>query len=197
MATVPESNQKNHDSSLDSPLLPPRPPSKEPAGWESGPEKLCIDDMLQKYCGEFGSWQLRHFVLTSLAWALEAFHTMVMIFADQEPGWRCVKGSTLCDEKQRSVCGFEPGSWEWDGGSGTSTVAQWELVCSEKYKVGLVQALFFGGCMIGELFPAYLSLWFLYILLSIFALAGSMLFLKKKIPFKKSYPFLSMIFFSL
>ncbi|XVF70494.1 hypothetical protein PTKIN_Ptkin11bG0166100 [Pterospermum kingtungense] len=149
MATLRGGSDPNsHDSSLDSPLLPP--PSKEP-GWESGPsEKICIDDMLQKYCGEFGSWQLRHFVLTSLAWALEAFHTMVMIFADQEPGWRCIKGSTsTCDERQSSVCGFAPGSWEWEGGSGSSTVAQWGLVCSEKYKVGLVQALFFGGCMIG------------------------------------------------
>ena len=84
---------------------------------------------------------------------------MVMIFADQEPVWWCIKGSgSRCDEKESSVCGLEPGSWEWKGGSGSSTVAQWGLVCGEKYKVGLVQALFFGGCMIGELFPADLSL---------------------------------------
>ncbi|XWS09884.1 hypothetical protein CRYUN_Cryun39dG0028000 [Craigia yunnanensis] len=144
MATLPGSDPSSHGSSLESPLLPP---SKEP-GPGSEPEKLHIDDMLQKYCGEFGSWQLRHFVLTSLAWALEAFHTMVMIFADQEPAWRCIKGSG-CDEKESSVCGLEPGSWEWKGGSGSSTVAQWGLVCGEKYKVGLVQALFFGGCLIG------------------------------------------------
>ncbi|XVF04025.1 hypothetical protein REPUB_Repub05bG0045100 [Reevesia pubescens] len=150
MATSLRSDLNSHGSSLDSPLLPP---SKEPV-WEpeprSKPEKLCIDNMLQKYCGEFGSWQLKHFVLTSLAWALEAFHTMVMIFADQEPAWRCIKGSGLgCKEKAKNVCGLEPGSWEWKGGSGSSTVAQWGLVCGEKYKVGLVQAFFFGGCMIG------------------------------------------------
>lgn len=146
MASSPESEPGSHDSSLDAPLLPP---SKEP-GRESGPEKLCIDDMLQKYCGEFGSWQLRHFVLTCLAWALEAFHTMVMIFADREPAWRCIKGSgSRCDEKASNVCELEPGSWAWNGGSGSSTVAQWGLVCAEKYKVGLVQAVFFGGCMIG------------------------------------------------
>ncbi|OMP04542.1 General substrate transporter [Corchorus olitorius] len=147
MATSPGSDLSSHGSSLESPLLP----SKEP-GWEtipeSEPEKLGIDDMLQKYCGEFGSWQLRHFVLTSLAWALEAFHTMVMIFADQEPAWRCLTPGSGCDEKG-SVCGVEPGSWEWEGGPGSSTVAQWGLVCGDKYKVGLVQALFFGGCMIG------------------------------------------------
>ncbi|XP_027170819.1 organic cation/carnitine transporter 4 [Coffea eugenioides] len=114
-------------------------------------EKLCIDDMLQKYCGEFGFWQLRHFILASLAWALEAFHTMVMIFADREPGWRCLDGAagSGCYPEAKSVCELEPGSWEWIGGPGTSTVAEFGLVCGQKYKVGLVQALFFGGCMIG------------------------------------------------
>ncbi|KAM6580400.1 hypothetical protein CsatA_004174 [Cannabis sativa] len=123
-------------------------------------QKICIDVMLQKYCGEFGPWQLRHFVLTSLAWALEAFHTMVMIFADREPDWRCVDGPlglTGCNRVAKTVCGLEPGSWEWVGGVGSSTVAQWGLVCGEKYKVGLVQALFFGGCMIGAGIFGHLS----------------------------------------
>ncbi|KAE8704053.1 Organic cation/carnitine transporter 4 [Hibiscus syriacus] len=86
MANRPrESDPSSHGSSLASPLLVP---SKEESGLGSEPKKLCIDDMLQAYCGEFGHWQRKHFVLTSLAWALEAFHTMVMIFADREPGWR-------------------------------------------------------------------------------------------------------------
>lgn len=136
---------------LRSPLLSPA----EKSAGEPEPQKLGIDDMLQKYCGEFGPYQLRHFILTSLAWALEAFHTMVMIFADREPDWRCVAGPlgrSGCEAAAKTVCGLEPGSWEWVGGLSSSTVAQWGLVCGEKYKVGLVQALFFGGCMIGELY---------------------------------------------
>ncbi|XP_059662555.1 organic cation/carnitine transporter 4 [Cornus florida] len=144
------------DPDLRSPLIPP---AKNLDG-ESEAEKLCIDDMLQKYCGEFGAWQLKHFVLTSLAWALEAFHAMVMIFADREPGWRCVGGGpeTVCwSSAVQSVCGLEPGSWEWIGGPGSSTVAQWGLVCGDKYKVGLVQSLFFGGCLIGAGIFGHLS----------------------------------------
>lgn len=136
------SDPTDWSSDLRSPLLEPVKESEPKAE----PEKLCIDDMLQRYCGEFGPWQLKHFVLTSLAWALEAFHTMVMIFADREPGWTCTSGSG-CD---MSFCSLEPGSWEWNGGSGSSTVAEWGLVCGHKYRVGLVQALFFGGCMIGQ-----------------------------------------------
>lgn len=80
-------------------------------------------------------------MLTSLAWALEAFHTMVMIFADREPDWRCLGGAagSGCDVTARTVCGLKPGSWEWTGGLGSSTVAEWGLVCEEKYKVGLAQ----------------------------------------------------------
>ncbi|KAJ4848420.1 Organic cation/carnitine transporter 4 [Turnera subulata] len=139
------------DPDLRSPLLP----SKKPDPGAEAHEKLTIDDMLQRHCGEFGPWQLRHFILTSLAWALEAFHTMVMIFADREPGFRC--SGPGCDEGTKSVCGFAPGSWEWIGGPASSTVAEWGLVCGEKFKVGLVQAVFFGGCMIGAGIFGHLS----------------------------------------
>ncbi|OIV99138.1 hypothetical protein TanjilG_01113 [Lupinus angustifolius] len=134
------------------PLLPPLSKPGEL-------EKLSIDEMLQKYCGEFGRWQLRHFILTNLAWALEAFHTMVMIFADREPEWRCRNGAAGfgCDASAKSVCQLEPGSWEWIGDKAATTVAEWGLVCGDKFKVGLVQAVFFGGCMIGAGIFGHLS----------------------------------------
>lgn len=135
------------------------------------PERICIDGILQKYCGEFGPWQLRHFVLTSLAWALEAFHTMVMIFADREPDWRCTVGPPGCDASARAggVCGLRPDSWEWTEGPWSSTAAEWGLVCGEKYKVGLVQALFFGGCMIGE-FSLFLLLQIYFLFQKLFSI---------------------------
>ncbi|KAK4750633.1 hypothetical protein SAY87_004115 [Trapa incisa] len=153
-ALYPSSLQPPHSDGhgaadhLRQPLLPPA------AAAVSKSEKICIDGILQKHCGEFGPWQLRHFVLTSIAWALEAFHTMVMIFADREPGWRCTGagvGAMGCDAAMAAggVCDLRPGTWEWTEGAWSSTAAEWGLVCGEKYKVGLVQALFFGGCMIG------------------------------------------------
>ncbi|XP_073152626.1 organic cation/carnitine transporter 4-like [Henckelia pumila] len=135
----PSEYSRPNDPNLHRPLLGP-----------VAAERLCVDDVLQKYCGEFGRWQLRHFVLTSMAWALEAFHVMVVIFADREPAWRCTSGGTAgCSAAAKSVCELEAGSWEWIGGEESSTVAEFGLVCGQKYKVGLVQALFFGGCMIG------------------------------------------------
>uniref|UniRef100_M1BP11 Organic cation transporter n=2 Tax=Solanum tuberosum TaxID=4113 RepID=M1BP11_SOLTU len=112
-----------------------------------------MDEMLEKYCGEFGLWQLRHLVLTSLAWLLEGIHSMVMIFADREPAWHYLTshaGTT-------SRCSSEPGSWEWTGGTGSSTMSEFGLICGEKYKVGLVQSIFFAGCMVGAGVTGHLS----------------------------------------
>ncbi|CAL0323555.1 unnamed protein product [Lupinus luteus] len=122
-------------------------------------EKLCMDDMLVKYCGEFGRWQQRQFILVSLAWILEASHSMVMIFADHEPNWRCLSGSagSGCSATATSVCHLKPGSWEWVGGRNRSTVSEWGLICGDKFKVGLVQALFFLGCSIGAGIFGHLS----------------------------------------
>lgn len=97
----------------------------------SSERRLGIDEVLRQHAGEFGPWQLRHFVLVSAAWALEAFHTMVMIFADRETG-------------------EEPRQWDWLRGGAASTVAEWGLVGEQRYKIGLVQSAFFLGCMIGE-----------------------------------------------
>ncbi|KAI3928264.1 hypothetical protein MKW98_023865 [Papaver atlanticum] len=138
---VSSSDSGNHDLTT-SLLVPGKTQAKKDNNNNMG-----IDEMLQRYCGEFGSWQLKHFILTSLAWALEAFHTMVMIFADREPEWKCT--SHNCSSMAKSVCGFESGSWEWIGGSGVSTISEWGLICGDKYKVGLVQSAFFAGCMVG------------------------------------------------
>uniref|UniRef100_A0ACD5UW13 Uncharacterized protein n=1 Tax=Avena sativa TaxID=4498 RepID=A0ACD5UW13_AVESA len=107
--------------------------------------RVSIDDALARHAGEFGRWQLRHFVLVSAAWALEALHTMVIIFADREPAMSCPAGDGRCGDR----CAGAAAGWEWVQGSASSTVAEWGLVCGERYKVGLVQAIFFAGCMVG------------------------------------------------
>ncbi|KAI3753857.1 hypothetical protein L2E82_25921 [Cichorium intybus] len=141
-------------------LHPPLLPPDETLGDDNELplQRLSVDQMLAKYCGEFGFWQFKHFVLTCMAWALQAFHTMVMIFADREQGWTCEPGSGCIWDVDKSICDLEqPGSWRWDDGDGWSTVAEWGMVCGEKYKVGLVQAAFFAGCMIGAGIFGHLS----------------------------------------
>lgn len=124
-------------------------PTIEPIVESAATERLTIDDMLGKYCGEFGPWQWKNFVLANLGWTLEALHTMIVIFADHQPRWQCID-PTDCNAAATSVCGMKPGSWEWVDGRRSSTVAEWSLICGDKYKVGLAQSMFFIGCMIGN-----------------------------------------------
>ncbi|RLM74884.1 organic cation/carnitine transporter 4 [Panicum miliaceum] len=107
--------------------------------------RMGIDEALSAHAGEFGRWQLRHFALVSAAWALEALHTMVIIFADREPAMVCAAAGGVCGDR----CAGAAAGWEWADGAASSTVAEWGLVCGERYKVGLAQAVFFAGCMIG------------------------------------------------
>jgi len=122
-------------------------------------KKMSIDEMLWHHCGELGRWHLRHFVLTSLSWVLVGFHTMVIIFADHEPHWNCHAGSLGfdCNAAATSICELKPCSWEWVGGT---TVSDWGLICGDKFKVGLVRAVFFVGWTIGLLIFSYLCLKF-------------------------------------
>ncbi|KAF7011367.1 hypothetical protein CFC21_025685 [Triticum aestivum] len=114
-------------------------------GSVGGGNRLSIDDALAQHAGEFGRWQLRHFLLVIAAWTLEAMHTMVMIFADREPAMSCPAGDGRCGDR----CSGASAGWEWDQGSASSTVAEWGLVCGESYKVGLVHAMYFASAMIG------------------------------------------------
>lgn len=131
--------------------------SKMKRGAAAGPEGveyLTVDEMLVKYVGEFGRAQFWHFVLVSLAWTVEALHTMSMIFGDRVPAWRCVDqgssdGGGSCTPSS-SLCDLAPGSWEWVDGKSASTVSQFNLICGEEYKVGLAGSLFFIGALFGK-----------------------------------------------
>lgn len=119
--------------------------NQEPPKSSECNEKIGVDEMLQRYAGEFGPWQLRHFMLTSVAWTLGAFQGMAVVFADHRPKWRCISGGA-CPE---TMCGLPHDAWEWDGGRRTSTVAEWDLVCKDMYKAGIPQFAFFVGCLLG------------------------------------------------
>ncbi|PKA63695.1 Organic cation/carnitine transporter 4 [Apostasia shenzhenica] len=124
-----------HDSSdgLTAALLPP-------AGSGDGREEMGVDEMLQRFAGEFGRWQFRQFLFTSLAWVLCAFQIVVVVFADREPA---LPGTCPAAVK--------PVKWP------RSTAEEWGLICGKRYKLGLAQSAFFAGSMAGAAFFGHLS----------------------------------------
>lgn len=131
-----------------------------------------MDDMLVKHVGEFGWAQFWHFVLVSLAWTVEAFHTLVMIFGDRVPEWQCLPhhSSAIASASasvqvggvidtlssfptctaSSALCDLDRSAWEWVGGRRQSTVSEWDLICGEEYKAGLAGSLFFIGVLFGN-----------------------------------------------
>ncbi|CAI9113317.1 OLC1v1013894C1 [Oldenlandia corymbosa var. corymbosa] len=123
------------------------------------PEKLelTVDQVIEEYVGSFGISQLLHVFLVSVTWIFDAHSTLVTIFTDAQPAeWRCISSSpsSSCQSNSgnaaaASVCGLKPGTWEWIGGNSSSTIAEWGLICDNKYLAALPASLYFPGSLIG------------------------------------------------
>ncbi|KAJ0968889.1 hypothetical protein J5N97_021766 [Dioscorea zingiberensis] len=70
--------------------------------------------------------------------------------------WKCKVPSSLCSSSA-SLCGLEPGTWEWNGGHKTSTVAEWNLICNHKFRAGVPSSMFFIGSLFGSVTQAQLA----------------------------------------
>eukprot|EP00897_Mesotaenium_endlicherianum_P004088 jgi/Mesen1/3707/ME000202S02790 len=117
--------------------------------------ELTIDEMLQQGVGECGWAQQRHFFLVSLPWITEAIQTLLMVFIDREPPWRCTflaadsaKNQPILCSQSSSICSLTPEQWEWVD-SQVSTVSEFDLTCESAWKASLVQSFFFFGFLFG------------------------------------------------
>ncbi|XP_042502805.1 organic cation/carnitine transporter 1 [Macadamia integrifolia] len=120
--------------------------------------ELTVDEVIEEYIGSFGFSQLIHVFLVSLAWVFDSQNTLVTIFSDAQPSWTCNGGGSWCDPGSTgSVCQVEPGYWEWVGGNGSSTIAEWGLVCDRKFRAGVPASLFFIGSLLGSAAYGYLA----------------------------------------
>lgn len=119
--------------------------------------ELTVDEVVEEYVGSLGFSQLVHVLLVSLAWIFDAQSTLVTIFTDAQPPWRCKSG--LCrgynnsSSNTGSVCELVSGTWEWVGGHTSSTIAEWNLVCDRRFLAALPASVYFLGSLIGIHIP--------------------------------------------
>ncbi|XP_047939957.1 organic cation/carnitine transporter 1 isoform X1 [Salvia hispanica] len=112
--------------------------------------QLTVDEVVEEYVGSFGFSQLVQVILVSLARIFDSHCTLVTIFTDAQPqSWRCI-GRECGGTTAASVCGLKPGTWEWSGGSTSSTIAEWGLVCDRKFLAALPTSVYFLGSLIGS-----------------------------------------------
>ncbi|KAL5721607.1 hypothetical protein ACHQM5_005229 [Ranunculus cassubicifolius] len=118
--------------------------------------EMSVDEVIEEYVGTFGFSQLLHVFFVSLAWIFDSQNTLITIFTDAQPSWTC-KGGCNQGDSSSSMCGMRPGTWEWVDGNGSSTIAEWGLVCDYKFLAGLPAALFFLGSLLGSVFYGYVA----------------------------------------
>ncbi|XP_065871532.1 organic cation/carnitine transporter 1 [Euphorbia lathyris] len=140
--------------------------------------ELTVDEVVENYVGSLGLSQIIHVFLVSLAWIFDSQNTLVTIFSDAEPpSWRCklpadhhllyqnntavysmcINGTGGGKGHHGSVCELPPGTWEWVGGSTSSIIAEWGLVCDRRFLAGVPASVFFIGSLFGSAFYGFLA----------------------------------------
>ncbi|WCJ17738.1 Organic cation/carnitine transporter 1 [Euphorbia peplus] len=137
---------------------------------------LTVDEVVENYVGSLGLSQIIHVFLVSLAWIFDSQNTLATIFSDaQPPTWRCNLPTdhhvlypnntavySLCVNgtgggHHGSVCELPPGTWEWIGGSTSSIIAEWGLICDRRFLAGIPASVFFIGSLFGSAFYGFLA----------------------------------------
>ncbi|KAJ0968891.1 hypothetical protein J5N97_021768 [Dioscorea zingiberensis] len=120
--------------------------------------ELTVNEIIEQYVGSFGMSQILQVFLVTLAWVFDAQNTLVTIFTDAQPAWKCKVPSFSCFSSSNiSLCDLEPDTWDWIGDHKTSTVAEWDLICSHKFRAGLPSSMFFIGSLFGSVIQGQLA----------------------------------------
>ena len=118
---------------------------------ESCQVEMTVEEVIERHVGSLGLSQLVQVVLVSLAWMFDSQNTLVTIFTDAQPSeWRCK--AEACSDGGGGVCGLLPGTWEWVAGHGSTTIAEWGLICNHKFLAAIPTSLFFLGSLLGTFF---------------------------------------------
>ena len=110
-------------------------------------DALTVDEMLSLHVGGVGRAQVRHFMLASVAWVPAAFLTLMSVFTERNPAWRCTSISPDgCGDND--ICDLRDDEWEWVS-KPASIVSEWNLICDEQWKVSASDSMFFLGFFFG------------------------------------------------
>ncbi|XP_069985725.1 organic cation transporter protein isoform X4 [Penaeus vannamei] len=114
---------------------------------------LTIDDVYGRI-GHFGNRQkIYFFVLCSLnGWC--AFHQLLTVFVGLDPSFECYEKNASSTAKPliNKCINNDPQECRLSYTSEYKSFAsEWNLICSEKYKVAMVQSVWMGGVMTGAL----------------------------------------------
>ncbi|XP_065064777.1 organic cation transporter protein-like [Rhopilema esculentum] len=117
-----------------------------------------IDEILP-YVGEFGRYQIMLVSMLSIIILCCGFPILIMYFAGQNPAWKCVYNSTVCnlngtfasgDDNYEFRCSIPRKDWQFTQPKDYSIVTQFDIYCDTEYMIYLSTSLLFIGWGIGS-----------------------------------------------
>ncbi|XP_042237331.1 solute carrier family 22 member 15-like isoform X2 [Homarus americanus] len=114
--------------------------------------QLSVDDIFDKI-GHLGFCQKIYFFFLCVIHVWLAFHQLLTVFTGLDPSFKCfAKDDGATDPLVDQCIGNSPHNCTIVYTSTyISFASEWDLICSDKYKVALVQSLWMGGVMTGAL----------------------------------------------
>eukprot|EP00794_Sanderia_malayensis_P018702 gene18702-20590_t len=135
---------------------------KAPIGYE-------VDDILP-FVGEFSRFQYILELLLCIAIIPQTLQVLIMYFAAQNPGWRCVANSTVCKfhnitytsstSGYESRCNMPRGDWEFVQPKDYSIVTEFDLHCDTEIYAYFTTSFFFVGWGVGAVVLGLCADWF-------------------------------------
>ncbi|XP_039138681.1 organic cation/carnitine transporter 1 [Dioscorea cayenensis subsp. rotundata] len=119
--------------------------------------ELTVNEIIEQHVGSFGLSQLLQVFLVSLAWVFDAHNTLVTVFTDSQPAWKCKVAASSSCSLSAGMCGLAPGTWDWVGGHKSSTIAEWGLICGHKFRAGVPASMYFIGSLFGSITQGQLA----------------------------------------
>eukprot|EP00775_Hariotina_reticulata_P013900 gene13900-14018_t len=119
---------------------------------------LTYDEALTKHVGELGKGQLSIVILTSLYYIPNVAIFYLLVFTTVDPiaaqkAWRCTDpADAACNQiwnkpNPAAFCALDRSQWEW--ATSDNMAARFDMVCSNKWKVQLLNMCMFIGCLLG------------------------------------------------
>ncbi|KAM7250550.1 hypothetical protein ACFE04_022433 [Oxalis oulophora] len=143
---------ENSTTTTTTPLLTQSGSSESLKNYPPPPSPPCLDDVIEKYIGDFNLKLFTQAILVSIAWVFDAQQAFISIFTDIQPSWHCTT-NIHCN----NICELKKDSWAWDLSKSTSIISDWDLQCRNSLIIGLPASSFFIGCLFGGILLATLA----------------------------------------
>ena len=129
-----------------------------------------IDEVIEQFDGN-GRYQICLAILVLFAVLFNGYHTLLVYFVANDPGWQCTNitnQSTFCQHNQgkifhssqsdyKRVCTLKRSEWKFAKPKTYSIVTEFDLICSKAYLSTLSNSLFFACGAIGSIVAGFVG----------------------------------------